>query len=493
MPVFAPGIWQGVNQSMALDQQKAQQARENAWKQQQADMQRTLFEQAQSDRARQRDAQQSIGQSLGAMYPQAPSPVAPPPMPGQPSVPMFSQGQGQQMPPQGIQGVAPGMGMSPPQKQPVPPYRSMAQMTGPGAAQTPQQGMGQPSPMAPPPVQTSQPQGGGDLLGQLVQGFRKDNVPPDQWGDRIEALSPILKLKAQEELDALKAQGMGTNMMVKQLQLALSEAREADRVRHEGVMEKQGQDRINLKGKKGAGDGEGVGGGAGKPLDQKRQDALDDMAWKYIETNNLPYRKGKGGQGDPNTAIITRAGEIARSLKMSPQELAAQPAQFKANAQALNQNTKSIASIEPFNDMVKKNGQILKDLSAAAKGTGSPWANKSLNWLSTHPSSDPAQSKMLGQMLLFQSEVAKVTQNPNLTGQLTDTARAEVQKVINGEMSPETIGQMVDLLSADGDRRVASLYDQQAKLQGKLTGKGAAPAASSQVMSLDDYLKSKGH
>ena len=487
---------------MALDQQKAQLARENALKQQQADMQRSMFEQQQADRARQTRAQESIGTSLGAMYPQTPPPVQPP-MPGTPSVPMFSQGQGQQMPPQGIQPVAPGMGLSPPpQTQQIPPYRAMSQMTGPGTPQTPQQGMGQITSMTPPPPVASQgqpqgqPQGGGDLLGQLVQGFRKDNVPPAEWGSRIEALSPILKLKAQEELDALKAQGMAQNATIKMLDLALKQSQFEEKKNLDKSVIDKNEAQAKKAGRGAAGEGGGaMGASTGKPLDAKRQDAMDAMAWKYIDTGAVPYRKGKGGANDPNTEVISRAAEIARSLHMTMQELAAQPAAFKAAAQALAQNTKNISTIEPYNDMVKKNGEVLKQLSAQAVGSGSPWANKTLNWLKTHPSSDPAQTKMLGQMTLFQTEVARITQgSPSLMGVLSDSARSEIQHVINGDMSPETIGQMVDLLSQDGDRRVQSLYDQQTKLQGKLTGKGASssPAAGG-VMSLDEYLKSKGH
>ena len=108
----------------------------------------------------------------------------------------------------------------------------------------------------------------------------------------------------------------------------------------------------------------------------------------------------------------------------------------------------------------RKFADILKDLANKATSTSSPWANHTVNYLKTHPTSDPDQTKFLAQMLVFQSEAARVISNPRLVGALTDSARQELQHVINGDMSASTIGHVVDLLVADGDRRVKALRDQ---------------------------------
>ena len=81
-------------------------------------------------------------------------------------------------------------------------------------------------------------------------------------------------------------------------------------------------------------------------MDPAGQTALDMQAWNYINKNTLPYRKGTGGGADRNDPIIHRAGEIANTLGIQPQELSAKSAEFKANAQALYFQTKKLNAVQ---------------------------------------------------------------------------------------------------------------------------------------------------
>jgi hypothetical protein len=116
------------------------------------------------------------------------------------------------------------------------------------------------------------------------------------------------------------------------------------------------------------------GGGAGgqRPdfktaynvIDPAGQTALDAQAWAYIDRGALPYRKGSGGGADRNDFVMWRAGEIANSLNMSGQELAAMPAAYKADAQALAASTKKLdavqATLESFHNNIQTWESIAK-------------------------------------------------------------------------------------------------------------------------------------
>lgn len=491
MALFAPGVAQGALGAMEYQRQTDIDKQLAAQRKQAMDYQAYQMETSRAqEAARLRNAEQA-----GSLL-TPPPPVTQTPSPGQssqpmqppgmrpPAPPMFTQGQGmgQQPPPQMM---TPGAQQAmQPQPQPIPPYRSL----------NGQQGMPQPNPQArgdaqppgaPPPVggtgmgQPSAPaQSPVGMLEQLITRMDQQGIPPADRVGVLAQLSPILKENASEQLMQMREQGVQFSQQMKNLELMLKEANlkrlegaDAARIAQGDKRLEQGQERINLK--------KGAGAGGGAADGKSPTDAMDAMAWQYLDTRTLPYRKGKGGANDPNTQVIQRATEIAKSLGKSVEEMAAMPAEFKSSAQSLAANQKIISTIEPYNEMVKKNGQILKDLSRQAVSTGSPWVNQKLNWLKTHPTSDPVQTKMLAQMVMFQAEAARVVQsNPNLAGQLTDTARGELEKVINGDMSAETIASVVDLLSADGDRRVSALYDQNAKLKGSLHGKSAGGGGS---------------
>lgn len=92
-------------------------------------------------------------------------------------------------------------------------------------------------------------------------------------------------------------------------------------------------------------------------LDPTSQTALDAQSWAYIDRGVLPYRKGSGGGADRNDMVMWNAGRIAQSLGMSGQELAAMPAAYKADAQALAASTKKLDSVQATYESLHNNIQ----------------------------------------------------------------------------------------------------------------------------------------
>ena len=206
-------------------------------------------------------------------------------------------------------------------------------------------------------------------------------------------------------------------------------------------------------------------------MSQNEKEKLDIQSWAYIDKGILPYRRGAGGGNDKNELMYQNTARIARDLDMTPQELVAQSAEFKSTAMSLQQVTKDLSAIGPFKEMLDKNISIAKGLADKAIATDSKLANKSINWLRQNASDNPTVSTYLAQIQIVQTEAARVLNNPRLVGQLTDTARKEMEGVVNGEMPLNSAKAVLDRLQGDGTNRVNAMEKKEASLRRKLEGK----------------------
>ena len=75
------------------------------------------------------------------------------------------------------------------------------------------------------------------------------------------------------------------------------------------------------------------------------------------------------------------------------------------------------------------------------------------------------------------NEIAKVTSNPNLTGQLSDSARREVEAFMPQNATLGQVYAVAKILRQDMQNRHDSLDDQIGAIQSRIGGGKAAPAA----------------
>jgi hypothetical protein len=198
--MFTGGMSQGILNAMTAEQTQAQQKQVMAERAQQMQMQQMALDNARAQSQREQQMRQNLALSQGGSGPQ-------PPAPGQPSVPMASPQQQSAPPPAQPgppPGVAPGMGMRPPQGGPavamggppppaqpqkpqIPPYQTVDSMQK-------QQAMPQQAPGAPPPIQAQAAPAdpakmlfnGPSALDTALQNMKANGVPFDQ---QLEAIS----------------------------------------------------------------------------------------------------------------------------------------------------------------------------------------------------------------------------------------------------------------------------------------------------------------
>lgn len=157
---------------------------------------------------------------------------------------------------------------------------------------------------------------------------------------------------------------------------------------------------------------------------------------------------------------------------------------YKSEGGALNQVTKDVTAIEPFQRMLDINIDKLTNLADKVIMSDSKFANKSINWLKENSGDNPDTQKYLAQMLFVQTEAGRVLNNPRLVGQLSDNARHEMERVVSGDMPLNSTKGVMQLIQSDAKTRVSEMKKEQGSLEHK---------KESKVMSLDEYLTSKGH
>lgn len=309
------------------------------------------------------------------------------------------------------------------------------------------------------------------MLMQIVQQAKANNVPPEQLTDLISKMEPGLKMQLSEETAAMRASLAETSGQVKVIMAALAAKKVDETGRHDRVMEDNSTQRIQVAKEKAA------SGGAPTKSELNDPDIARVFWDKYkVDRVNPPFSMGKAGEAD-REAWFRAVAKFSKEDGLSGGEVAGGQADGRANSAALTQNTKDIASIRPYKEMLDKNANIAIDLSKKVALTNSAWANRPVQWLRANGTSDPNLREYLAQIQIVSTEAARVLNNPRLTGQLTDSARHEMQEIINGKMPLADTERVLKRMMQDGDNRVTSLQTENASLKRGASGKsGDAPA-----------------
>ncbi len=197
-------------------------------------------------------------------------------------------------------------------------------------------------------------------------------------------------------------------------------------------------------------------------------EAIDDAATQFRITGVIP-----SAFRDTNSRAMVqnRAAEQRREQGKTAEDELGGRADVKAAQSALTQVTKDLASIQPFKKMLDKNADIAVDLAQKVIATDARVANKSINWVRQNLTDNPDSAEFLAQMQIVSTEAARVLNNPRLVGQLTDSARHEMQEIVNGNMPLDSLVRVIHRIQQDGANRVNAMKEEQADLRGVIGGR----------------------
>ena len=465
----------------------------------------------------------SLGANLQGAAPPVPGAMPPPPAAMAPASAPAGQGAGmpppgQPMPPQ----PQPGQAIAPSQ-QPAPmpqgwrPSASASPALGgrPGVPPGPtagMQGMMQPTaapsmgaPGQQPGAHPQQQQGGeipilpGQMLSvpNVIKAMQARGIPPQRIVGVLEKMLPVINAQNKEALNTyatmIRAQDSMRRAYMAEItaatadrRAATAESRAAEAERHNKQLEDEAKQRLAFQKSGGTGAAAARAGGGSGGL---TPEGLDLAAETYKQTGRIPplYRNNTD-----KLKIINRAAELQLEGGGTLSDVPGQQSAMKATGSALTQNEKDLQAITPYKEMLDKNVNIAETLSRKAIASNSALANRSLNWLRKNVGDNPDVNEYLAQIRIVSTEAARVLNTPRLVGQLTDSARQEMEEIVNGEMPLKSTKAVLERMKSDGSNRVDAMIRENEKLRGQAKSGGSSSVKSASGMSDLPRKNSKG-
>jgi len=215
-------------------------------------------------------------------------------------------------------------------------------------------------------------------------------------------------------------------------------------------------------------------------------DTTDQAATTYHNTGNLPA-VGRGAAGvAQRTAIMNREREMFPNTVLS-----ADSQEFKANADSLKKLQPQFDQVTAFENTAKKNLKLFTDLSKKAIDSGVPLINMPLRMTATSLGAEDTLALNAARQVAI-NEIAKVTSNPGLSGQLSDTARKEVEAFIPQSATYGQALRVAGILTQDMDNRYDSMSQQIEGIKKRLQGANKSNSGGGELKATHRYNPSTG-
>jgi hypothetical protein len=197
--------------------------------------------------------------------------------------------------------------------------------------------------------------------------------------------------------------------------------------------------------------------------------AKDMAAENYFQTGQLPA----GARSPAMIAqIIDRAGQLHPGGS-----LAGNKAAYDANKKSYDNVTGTLDTLTAFENTGLKNLKQFTDLAEKIPDTGVPWLNTPVRLLNRNLVGDANMAAVEAARSVALREIARVTNDPKLSGQLTDNARGEVSGFSPQNATLPQIKAVAQVLQQDMANVHQSLAAQKADI-GKRLGIAEQPAAT---------------
>lgn len=201
---------------------------------------------------------------------------------------------------------------------------------------------------------------------------------------------------------------------------------------------------------------------------------LDMLATQFAKSGELPpLGMGSAAAGD-RRAIFNRANELFPNVDIATNK--ADYAANKRSEQSLQQSGDQIAS---FENTAGKNLDLFLGTAKKVVDSGSPLINRPWRSIDKNALGVGDVSAFDAARQVAVNEIAKVTSNPGLTGQLSDAARKEVESFIPADASLRQIYDVANILKADMKNRRDSINDQLTEIRKRTSQPASQTGASS--------------
>lgn len=196
---------------------------------------------------------------------------------------------------------------------------------------------------------------------------------------------------------------------------------------------------------------------------------LNMAALNYRKTGVMPPL----GMGDKGTRqnIINRAASLTpvemAQIEATGGDIAAAKQDYTANTESLKALQKSRDAIGAFEKTATKNIDVFLDTAGKVVDSGSPLANTLLRSASGKLLGSPDQAAYDAARQVATNEIAKITSNPTLSGQLSDSARHEVDAFNPANATLAQSVRVMRLLKTEMNNRITALDDELSTVRGR--------------------------
>lgn len=224
-------------------------------------------------------------------------------------------------------------------------------------------------------------------------------------------------------------------------------------------------------------------------------DTITNAGWDVLQDpGRMRQYATFGAKGqDIRNKVNNAKTQLMHDAGITEQEVLRQQATAKANIKSVGELVPMRNAISAYETVARNNGDRFLELAKKVNTSGVPLIN-SAERLGKLASGNADAAEMMQVLQNYQTETARIIANPKLTGQLTDTARKEIENVIPANVTPAQASRIINRLNFEFELRGRGLDDSIAKAQSGLTpGSTVAPPASPAMTQAPpaaiDYLK----
>lgn len=190
---------------------------------------------------------------------------------------------------------------------------------------------------------------------------------------------------------------------------------------------------------------------------------LDAAALQYAKTGQLPAMGLSKNGASTRSKIINRAADLYPNL-----DVAANKAGFAADEGSLKAIQKQRDAVVAFESTATQNLDRFIAQASQVPDTKIPLLNKPYRQIRRQILGDTDLAGFDAARLAAQNEIAKVLNSANLSGQLTDNARHEMQQALDPNATSAQLVAAAKILKADMATRRQSYDTQLAEIQSRV-------------------------
>ncbi len=192
--------------------------------------------------------------------------------------------------------------------------------------------------------------------------------------------------------------------------------------------------------------------------------AVDQAAQRYLATGELPPGMGVAAVNQ-RTAVMNRA-----ALLNPDAAIARNKAVYKADSTNLTNLQRTEGTLSAFENTAGKNLDQFLELAKNIPDTGIPWINRPVRTLTKEVVGEANIAAINAARDVALREIARVTNDPKLSGQLTDSARKEIASLSPDNATLPQIRAVVKVLKQDMANVHAGLTQQIATVKASIGG-----------------------